>query len=103
MGVGVLLLLRARTRIRAPGIFFLYVAWYTFGRFFLELIRTDDAHELFGLRLNNWVSLVLFVLAIAGFVWSQRREARPPERRPRPAPAPARKMAVPKGRVRPRR
>ena len=105
LGVVVLLVLRAKTRIRPPGIFFLYVAWYTFGRFFLELIRTDEAHEFLGLRLNNWVSLVLFVLAVVGFVWAQRREERPPEKRGRPAPAPAppRKMAVPKGRVRPRR
>ncbi|MBA2615081.1 MAG: prolipoprotein diacylglyceryl transferase [Actinobacteria bacterium] len=102
LGVVVLLLVRARFRIRAPGLFCLYVAWYTFGRFFLELIRTDEAHELFGLRVNNYVSLVLFVLAVAGFVWSQRREEPPPERR-RAIPEPARKMAVPKGRVRPRR
>jgi prolipoprotein diacylglyceryl transferase len=103
LGVAVLLLLRARTRIRPPGIFFLYVAWYTFGRFFIELIRTDEAHEFLGLRLNNWVSLVLFVLAIVGFVWSQRRSSRPRALRARPTPVPVRKMAVPKGRVRPRR
>jgi len=103
LGVAVLLLVRARFRIRTPGLFCLYVAWYTFGRFFLELIRTDEAHELFGLRVNNYVSLVLFVLAVVGFIWSQRREEGPPKARARPVPEPARKMAVPKGRVRPRR
>jgi prolipoprotein diacylglyceryl transferase len=106
LGVGVLLLLYTRGRIRAPGIFCLYVAWYAFARFFLEQIRTDEAHEYLGLRLNAYVSLVVFGLAIAAFVWSQRRSDRPRERRerrPQAAPAPARKMAVPKGRVRPRR
>jgi prolipoprotein diacylglyceryl transferase len=103
LGVLVLVAIWARGRVKPPGLFCLYVAWYTFGRFFLELIRTDEAHEFLGLRLNGYVSLMLFALAIAGFAWSQRREAGPRERRPRQAPAPARKMAVPKGRVRPRR
>ena len=105
-GVALLLWILARRAVRPPGVFFLYVAWYTFGRFWLEHIRTDEAHELLGLRLNAWVALVLFVLAVAAFVWSQRRRDRPdaPERRrARPAPVPARKMSVPKGRVRPRR
>ena len=105
-GVAVLLWILARRRLRAPGVFCLYVAWYTFGRFWLEQIRTDEAHELLGLRLNAWVSLALFVAALAVLVWSQRRPDSPErgERRPsRPAPTPARKMAVPKGRVRPRR
>ncbi len=103
LGVGVLLLLRSRLRIRPPGLFALYVAWYTFGRFFLEQIRTDPAHELLGMRLNAWVAAALFVLALVAFAWSQRRDRRPREPRRRETPAPARKMAVPKGRVRPRR
>src|SRR3712207_2950097 len=65
LGVGLLVALYARGRIKPPGIFCLYVAWYTFARFFLELIRTDESHELLGLRLNNWVALVVFVLAFA--------------------------------------
>jgi phosphatidylglycerol---prolipoprotein diacylglyceryl transferase len=106
LGVGVLLLVRKRFRVKAPGIFCLYVAWYTFARFFLENIRTDKAHELLGLRLNAWVSLVLFVLAVVGFIWTQRREGGRPraERKStRPVPKPAKAMAIPKGRVRGRR
>jgi prolipoprotein diacylglyceryl transferase len=107
VGAGLLLLVLSRRRLQPPGVFCLYVAWYTFGRFWLEGIRTDEAHELFGLRLNAWVSLLLFVGALAAFVWSQRRtddgggrDRAAPRGRP---PVPARKMAVPKGRVRPRR
>ena len=103
LGVGVLLAVRSRLRIRPPGLFCLYVAWYTLARFFLELIRTDEAHEFLGLRLNAWVSLALFALSLVVFVWTQRRAERPrAPRGPEPAP-PARRMAVPKGRVRPRR
>ena len=103
LGVALLLLVLRRGRVKPPGVFCLYVAWYTFGRFFFELIRTDEAHELLGLRLNAWVSALVFTLALLAFAWSQRRDEHPRTPRPRPAPTPARKMAVPKGRVRPRR
>ena len=91
--------------MRAPGIFCLYVAWYTFARTFLEFLRTDDAHEIAGIRLNVFVSAVLFVAAIVCFWLSQRhgREGDRPRRKERPTPQPAKKMAVPKSRVRGRR
>jgi prolipoprotein diacylglyceryl transferase len=102
LGVAVLLLVDRRFRIRAPGLFALYVAWYTFGRFFEELLRVDPSHEYFGLRLNAYVSIVVFALALLAFVWSQRRAGRParPPRREPAAPEPGRKMAIPKGRIR---
>ena len=101
LGVFVLLLVDRWFRIRPPGLFCLYVAWYTFARFFMELLRVDEAHEWFGLRLNAWVSIAVFVLALVGFVWSQRREERGPRRESAPPPPPeGPKMAVPKGRIR---
>jgi prolipoprotein diacylglyceryl transferase len=103
LGVAALLLLDRRLNIRAPGLFALYVAWYTFGRTFEELLRIDPSHEILGQRLNFWVSAVLFLLALAAFVWSQRRTQRPRTPRRREPAAPAKKMAIPKGRVRPGR
>jgi prolipoprotein diacylglyceryl transferase len=100
LGVGVLLLVDRRFRIRAPGLFALYVAWYTAFRAFEETLRIDPSHHYLGQRLNFWVSVLLFALAIVAFVWSQRRSGEP--RRPRQAPAPPEgpAMALPKGRVR---
>jgi prolipoprotein diacylglyceryl transferase len=100
LGVGVLLLVDRRFRIRAPGLFALYVAWYTSFRAFEETLRIDPSHHYLGQRLNFWVSVVMFALAIVAFVWSQRRSGEP--RRPRQAPAPPEgpAMALPKGRVR---
>jgi prolipoprotein diacylglyceryl transferase len=100
LGVGVLLLVDRRFRIRPPGLFALYVAWYTAFRMYEETLRVDPAHEYFGLRLNFYVAAALFVLAIVAFVWSQRRGEEPDRpHRVRPIPeGPA--MAVPKGRVR---
>jgi prolipoprotein diacylglyceryl transferase len=103
LGVVVLLLIDRRFRIRPPGLFALYVAWYTFGRCFEELIRIDPSHEYFGFRLNFYVSAALFVFSIIWFIRSQRR-AGEERAAPRPRPVPeGPKMAVPKKRVRPGR
>ena len=100
LGVAVLLLVARRFRIRPPGLFALYVAWYTLGRFFIELLRVDEAHEIFGVRLNAWVSAVVFVLALAAFLWAQRRPEDKGRRQTGKAAPKRRKMAVPKRRVR---
>ena len=77
LGVGVLLLVDRRFTIKPPGIFCLYVAWYTAGRLCFEFLRVDHAHELFGIRLNAYVAAALLILSIVGFVWSQRRTGEP--------------------------
>jgi phosphatidylglycerol---prolipoprotein diacylglyceryl transferase len=104
IGVLVLLLVDRRFRIKPPGLFALYVAWYTFGRTFEELIRIDPSHEYLGFRLNFYVSATMFVLAVIWFVWAQRRPVgdEPPKPRPRPVPE-GPKMTVPKKRIRPGR
>jgi prolipoprotein diacylglyceryl transferase len=105
IGVGLLLFVGKRFRIRPPALFALYVSYYTFGRFFEELLRIDPAHHFAGLRLNAWVSIVVFVCSTSFFVWWQfiRKGGDEPERaQARPVPTgPA--MAVPRGRVRPQR
>jgi phosphatidylglycerol---prolipoprotein diacylglyceryl transferase len=102
VGVVILLVVDRLFRIRPPALFALYVSIYTFGRFFEELLRIDPAHEFAGLRLNAWVSIVLFVCSTAFFVWWQFFQGRglrvrrgASERRPEGP-----KMAIPKGRVR---
>ncbi len=105
LGAAALLLVLDRFyRFKPPALFALYVALYTGFRFFLEQLRIDPSKELAGMRLNAWVSLVVFVAAVAFFVWWQflrggRRRRRSRERRPEKPPA----MAVPRGRVRSRR
>ncbi|MFE2408748.1 prolipoprotein diacylglyceryl transferase [Kitasatospora sp. NPDC059408] len=48
--------------------FALYVAAYTVGRFWTEWLRVDEAHVYFGLRLNDWTSIVVFIGAVAYFL-----------------------------------
>jgi prolipoprotein diacylglyceryl transferase len=59
-------------RIRAPGLFALYVAGYSLGRIGEELLRVDPAHHIFGLRLNLYVASLLFLAGLAWFVRTQR-------------------------------
>jgi prolipoprotein diacylglyceryl transferase len=104
VGVGMLLIVERRFKIRPPGLFALYVAWYTFGRTFEELLRVDPSKHFLGQRVNLWVSAVVFVLAVLAFAWAQRRPERPARRRRHAPTVPeGPRMAVPKGRVRPGR
>jgi prolipoprotein diacylglyceryl transferase len=99
-----LLLLDRWIRFRPPALFALYVSLYTFGRFFEELLRIDPSHEFGSLRLNAWVSIVVFTLSTLFFVWWQLLRGRRLRRRPRAPKAPkGPSMAIPKGRVRPSR
>jgi prolipoprotein diacylglyceryl transferase len=57
--------------------FALYVAAYTFGRFWIEDLRIDTANHFLGLRLNDWTSIVVLIGAVTYFVLSaQRRPGR---------------------------
>lgn len=61
-----------RLRLGHGRAFALYVAGYTAGRTWIELMRTDTAKHLFGLRINAWVSILVFILAVAYFIYAKR-------------------------------
>lgn len=78
----VVLLVWADRRFRLGGgrVFMLYVAGYTFGRFFIELLRTDEATTVFGdVRINSVTSAVVFVCAAVLFVATRHRTRETPE------------------------
>lgn len=101
LGAAVLLWIDRRFRVRRPGLFALYVAWYCTFRTYEEVLRIDPSNYLAGMRINFWVSLGVWLCSVGFFVWWQFIRT-PSEERPRPArPLPAGpKMAVPKSRVR---
>jgi hypothetical protein len=53
--------------------FALYVMAYTAGRGWIEYLRIDTANHIFGVRLNVWTSIILFVAATVYFVVVGRR------------------------------
>ena len=50
-------------RIKAPGLFALYVAGYSFARIGEELLRIDPSHHLLGMRLNFYVATMICLAA----------------------------------------
>ncbi|MFY1703292.1 prolipoprotein diacylglyceryl transferase [Micromonospora sp. WMMA1923] len=66
--VALVLLLDRRLRLGRGRAFAVYVMGYTVGRFWIELMRTDDANTILGLRLNVWTSALVFLGALIYFV-----------------------------------
>jgi prolipoprotein diacylglyceryl transferase len=69
--VAIVLAVERHFRLRPGRLFAVYVVAYTFGRFFVELLRIDTSHRMLGLRLNDWTSIVVFV---AGALFLLRRD-----------------------------
>ncbi|QNP93765.1 prolipoprotein diacylglyceryl transferase [Corynebacterium wankanglinii] len=66
-----------RFRLGHGRVFWLYVAGYTLGRFFIEFMRRDEANLILGLRVNTWVSAILFITAVVIFLMLRKgRETR---------------------------
>lgn len=70
----VVVLLDRRFRLDRGRVVALYVMAYTLGRVWIERLRIDPVQmdDVGGLRLNVWTSIVLFLLALAWFVWASR-------------------------------
>ncbi|SYZ79336.1 prolipoprotein diacylglyceryl transferase [Trichococcus shcherbakoviae] len=79
LGVAVLLLLRNREHVLRRGeVALSYVLWYSFGRFFIEGMRTDSLYlGGTGIRISQVVSLLLFVGAVILFLY-RRANIYPP-------------------------
>ncbi len=72
---GVLILIDRKTRPRAPRLMAMYLVGYGVGRFWVEGLRIDEADEFGPFRFNQWVALVVAVLAAVYLVLSARRPA----------------------------
>jgi prolipoprotein diacylglyceryl transferase len=62
-----------RFRLGHGRAFALYVATYCLGRLWIELMRTDPAETIFGVRLNVFTSVIVGLLAVAYLVWQRGR------------------------------
>ena len=69
---GVLIWVDRRGLLRPGRLFGLYVLGYFVARLGLELMRTDPASLILGVRVNVWTSLVGIVVG-GWFVWTGRR------------------------------
>ena len=88
--------LGSRRRVRAPGLFWLYVAGYSGFRIFEETQRIDYSNYFLGMRVNFWIATILcavaltfFALIQAGFRGWGAEAAAPARRRRSVRPQPA--------------
>ncbi|TLG13569.1 prolipoprotein diacylglyceryl transferase [Nocardia cyriacigeorgica] len=77
-----------RFRIGHGRLFALYVAGYSFGRFFVELMRDDEATHIAGIRINSFTSALVFLAAIAYFVFATKGRETPAQLQPGAEPRP---------------
>ncbi|MDT2612554.1 prolipoprotein diacylglyceryl transferase [Enterococcus dongliensis] len=61
IGFVLILFIRKNGTIKRGELFLGYVTWYSFGRFFIEGMRTDSLYLFGGIRVSQLLSLLLFV------------------------------------------
>ena len=74
-------------KLRPGRLFAIYVVGYAIGRFWVEGLRIDPAHKANGLRLNQWVALIVGVAAVLYLVidwWRHRDVVETPNQEPEP-------------------
>ncbi|MBU7463244.1 prolipoprotein diacylglyceryl transferase [Lactiplantibacillus pentosus] len=73
LGFVMLMVTRHRTNWYKQGeVFLTYVAWYAFGRFFTEGMRTDSLMLFNVIRVSQALSVVLFFGSIGLMIWRRR-------------------------------
>ncbi|WP_433604477.1 prolipoprotein diacylglyceryl transferase [Prescottella agglutinans] len=80
--VVLLVVVDRRFKIGHGRLFALYVAGYCAGRFWIELMRSDHATEILGIRVNSFTSAIVFVCAVAYFVLATKGREDPSELKP---------------------
>ena len=84
IALGLLLVyLVRRIRFGRGNVLALYAMGYTAGRGWIEALRIDHANHILGLRLNDWTSIIVFLLALLWFVLHRRVYDESPYTRPR--------------------
>lgn len=63
-----LILVLRRVNLKRGEVFLFYLVWYSFGRFFIEGMRTDSLYVIGELRAAQLVSIVTIVVALLIFI-----------------------------------
>jgi prolipoprotein diacylglyceryl transferase len=87
VGVALLVLWADRKfRMGHGRVFALYVAGYTAGRAWIEMMRTDDATHIFGVRINVFTAFLVFAGAVAYLLLVRGTREDPAQLRGKPLP-----------------
>ncbi|HEI7352697.1 TPA: prolipoprotein diacylglyceryl transferase [Staphylococcus aureus] len=75
--VGFIILVNIRKHLKLGETFFLYLTWYSIGRFFIEGLRTDSLMLTSNIRVAQLVSILLILISISLIVY-RRIKYNPP-------------------------
>lgn len=73
LGVFVIIWLERRFKLQWGRVFAVYLAYYSFGRIFIESIRIDPSQIYFGIRVNVWTAILGFVIGLVLYFWLKKR------------------------------
>ncbi|UXR87902.1 prolipoprotein diacylglyceryl transferase [Staphylococcus felis] len=71
--LGFILLITIRKHLRIGETFFMYLIWYSVGRFFVEGLRTDSLMLTETIRVAQLMSILLLVIGIVIIVWRRTK------------------------------
>ncbi|CDR51619.1 prolipoprotein diacylglyceryl transferase [Staphylococcus schweitzeri] len=74
---GFIILINIRKHLKLGETFFLYLTWYSIGRFFIEGLRTDSLMLTSNIRVAQVVSIILILISISLIVY-RRVKYNPP-------------------------
>ncbi|HGO3564651.1 TPA: prolipoprotein diacylglyceryl transferase [Staphylococcus aureus] len=74
---GFIILVNIRKHLKLGETFFLYLTWYSFGRFFIEGLRTDSLMFTSNIRVAQLVSILLILISISLIIY-RRIKYNPP-------------------------
>lgn len=70
---GLIVVLGRRRRLPPGHLFTVYVLGYAVGRLWVEMLRSDPASLIFGVRINIWMSLIVGAAALLVLVLARTR------------------------------
>lgn len=73
LGFILILIVRKKLSVKRGELFLSYVIWYSFGRFFIEGMRTDSLYAFGGIRVSQVLSLILFAGGLFLFYYRRKR------------------------------
>lgn len=73
IGLVLILIIRKKVAVKRGELFLGYVTWYSFGRFFIEGMRTDSLYFFGSLRVSQVLSLILFVSGIVLLYYRRKK------------------------------
>ncbi|MDY5584212.1 MAG: prolipoprotein diacylglyceryl transferase [Arcanobacterium sp.] len=76
-----LIYLERRFRLGGGQVALVYLMLYSFGRGWIEIIRTDSSLVFLGVRLNTWAAIIVFIGAGVAFLWHRKYLQTHPELR----------------------